>query len=151
MGSARDGDCRIGRSWANNSEWVAPMPDGEGIVGVAVGKSWVAAATSAHRLRLFTASGLQSFVLEVRPRRLSDETSDGSPRSAVGALKVMRTLPPWRLAAPAERALPSPRQDPLEIGTIASVANACGSLGSTKVVSIPKRGRVYDNRLWLPP
>jgi hypothetical protein len=42
------------------------MADGESVECVAVGKSWVAAATSAYFLRLFTASGLQSFVLSVR-------------------------------------------------------------------------------------
>eukprot|EP00959_Pyramimonas_sp_CCMP1952_P091726 1920147-Pyramimonas_sp.AAC.1 len=56
--------CSVFLSWANNSDWTAPLPEGEGVLGVTVGKSWVAAVTTAHRLRLFTASGLQSFVLE---------------------------------------------------------------------------------------
>ena len=32
-----------------------------------------------------------------------------------------------------------------------AAVKASGSRGSTKLVSMPKRGRVYSSRLWVPP
>lgn len=56
------------KQWASNSDWTVHMPEGEEILGVAVGSSWVAATTSRHQLRLFTAGGIQSLVTTVSER-----------------------------------------------------------------------------------
>jgi chromosome transmission fidelity protein 4 len=50
-------------AWAANAEWSVALPAGEEAACVAVGDGFAAAATSARLLRLFTPSGLQSFLL----------------------------------------------------------------------------------------
>ena len=44
-------------SWAPNGEWSLSLPEGENVVAVAAGRSFLAAATSARLLRLFSTSG----------------------------------------------------------------------------------------------
>ena len=47
-------------SWAPNGEWSLALPEGEDVVAVAAGRSFLAAATSARLLRLFSTSGVSS-------------------------------------------------------------------------------------------
>jgi len=58
-------------SWAPNAEWTHQLPDGEQAVGLAVAGGVVAVATSAHLLRLFTASGLQVSVMKQQKHSLA--------------------------------------------------------------------------------
>ncbi|XP_021757215.1 WD repeat and HMG-box DNA-binding protein 1-like [Chenopodium quinoa] len=51
-------------SWANNSEWSMRFEDEE-VKAVALGTGWVAAATSANFLRIFTEGGLQRHILSL--------------------------------------------------------------------------------------
>ncbi|KAL9243328.1 hypothetical protein vseg_017229 [Gypsophila vaccaria] len=51
-------------SWANNSEWSMRFEDEE-VKAVALGQGWVAAATSAHFLRIFTEGGLQRYIISL--------------------------------------------------------------------------------------
>ncbi|XP_074316480.1 protein ENHANCER OF LHP1 1 [Silene latifolia] len=51
-------------SWANNSEWSMRF-ETEEVKAVALGKGWVAAATSAHFLRIFTEGGLQRYIISL--------------------------------------------------------------------------------------
>ncbi|KAK9669066.1 hypothetical protein RND81_13G106900 [Saponaria officinalis] len=51
-------------SWANNSEWSMRF-ENEEVKAVALGQGWVAAATSAHFLHIFTEGGLQRYILSL--------------------------------------------------------------------------------------
>eukprot|EP00250_Pteridium_aquilinum_P004246 c14470_g2_i1 orf=1-1761(-) len=53
-------------SWASNSEWSMRLPAEEEVKAVAVGLSWVAAATSLNHLRVFSEGGLQTSVLSLQ-------------------------------------------------------------------------------------
>ncbi|KAK7444590.1 hypothetical protein BaRGS_00040412 [Batillaria attramentaria] len=46
-------------SWDNAKEWSATMPEGEVIQAVVLGEGWLAAATSARNVRIFTVGGVQ--------------------------------------------------------------------------------------------
>jgi chromosome transmission fidelity protein 4 len=51
------------QSWVPNAEWTHQLPEGEEACGLVVAGAMVAVTTSAHLLRLFTASGLQVSVI----------------------------------------------------------------------------------------
>eukprot|EP00794_Sanderia_malayensis_P017651 gene17651-19406_t len=46
-------------TWDSNKEWTASMPKGEDIKSIAVNQSYIAVATSANIVRIFTVGGLQ--------------------------------------------------------------------------------------------
>ncbi|KAL6760556.1 hypothetical protein V8C86DRAFT_2550734 [Haematococcus lacustris] len=50
-------------AWAANSDWTTGLPAGESVVALAVGQSFLAAATSTHTLRLFTLAGLPTAII----------------------------------------------------------------------------------------
>jgi len=52
-------------SWDSNKEWIMTMPKKENISGLAIGTGWLAAATDANRLRLFTIGGVQKGIVEI--------------------------------------------------------------------------------------
>ncbi|XP_053408161.1 WD repeat and HMG-box DNA-binding protein 1-like isoform X2 [Mercenaria mercenaria] len=51
--------CMHFSSWDNNKEWSISMPDDEEIQCVTLGEGWLAAATEARNLRLFSVAGVQ--------------------------------------------------------------------------------------------
>ena len=52
-------------SWAPNPEWSMSLPEGEDVVALAAGRSFLAAATSLRNLRLFSTTGAQCAVCSV--------------------------------------------------------------------------------------
>eukprot|EP00898_Chlorokybus_atmophyticus_P008326 jgi/Chlat1/8495/Chrsp80S07934 len=52
-------------AWASNSDWTRTFAGSENVEAVAVGKRWVAAATSERFLRVFSESGVQRFILSL--------------------------------------------------------------------------------------
>jgi len=53
-------------AWDYDSrEWTLPMPKGERIECLSVGRDFIAIATSANFLRLFTATGTQRAVMSI--------------------------------------------------------------------------------------
>ncbi|KAL4237943.1 WD repeat and HMG-box DNA binding-domain containing protein 1 [Mactra antiquata] len=51
--------CMHFSSWDNNKEWSINMPDDEDIQCVTIGEGWVAVATEARNLRLYSLAGVQ--------------------------------------------------------------------------------------------
>ena len=49
-------------SWASPSDWTIYMPKGEDIVAIALGSKWAACFTSENLVRIFTMSGIQSYM-----------------------------------------------------------------------------------------
>jgi chromosome transmission fidelity protein 4 len=49
-------------SWATPSDWTVYMPLGEDILHVAMGDKWALCITSENHIRVFTLSGIQSYI-----------------------------------------------------------------------------------------
>ncbi|XP_002718305.2 WD repeat and HMG-box DNA-binding protein 1 [Oryctolagus cuniculus] len=52
-------------SWDSSKEWIVDMPQNEDIEAICLGHGWVAAATSALLLRLFTIGGVQKEIFSL--------------------------------------------------------------------------------------
>ncbi|KAM4013251.1 LOW QUALITY PROTEIN: WD repeat and HMG-box DNA-binding protein 1 [Anomaloglossus baeobatrachus] len=52
-------------SWDNSKEWMVDMPKGEDIQAVCLGQGWVACATNASLVRVFTVGGIQREVFSL--------------------------------------------------------------------------------------
>ncbi|KAG9481449.1 hypothetical protein GDO78_010595 [Eleutherodactylus coqui] len=52
-------------SWDNNKEWMVDMPKGEDIQAVCLGQGWVACATNAFLVRIFTVGGAQKEIFSL--------------------------------------------------------------------------------------
>ncbi|XP_063295848.1 WD repeat and HMG-box DNA-binding protein 1 [Pelobates fuscus] len=52
-------------SWDTNKEWMVDMPPGEDIEAVCLGQGWVACATSALLIRVFSVGGVQREILSL--------------------------------------------------------------------------------------
>ncbi|KAG7327957.1 hypothetical protein KOW79_007901 [Hemibagrus wyckioides] len=52
-------------SWDTNKEWIVDLPKGEDVMAVCLGQGWVAAATSAMLVRLFSIGGVQREVFSL--------------------------------------------------------------------------------------
>ncbi|XP_062061076.1 WD repeat and HMG-box DNA-binding protein 1 isoform X2 [Lepus europaeus] len=52
-------------SWDSSKEWIVDMPQNEDIEAICLGHGWVAAATSALLLRLFTIGGVQKQIFSL--------------------------------------------------------------------------------------
>ncbi|XP_073494567.1 WD repeat and HMG-box DNA-binding protein 1 [Phyllobates terribilis] len=52
-------------SWDNSKEWMVDMPKGEDIQAVCLGQGWVACATSASLVRVFTVGGVQKEIFSL--------------------------------------------------------------------------------------
>ncbi|XP_056403051.1 WD repeat and HMG-box DNA-binding protein 1 [Hyla sarda] len=52
-------------SWDNSKEWMVDMPKGEDIQAVCLGQGWVACATSALLVRIFTVGGVQKEIFSL--------------------------------------------------------------------------------------
>ncbi|XP_040825252.1 WD repeat and HMG-box DNA-binding protein 1 isoform X1 [Ochotona curzoniae] len=52
-------------SWDSSKEWIVDMPQNEDIEAICLGQGWVAAATSALLLRLFTIGGVQKEIFSL--------------------------------------------------------------------------------------
>ncbi|CAI5502464.1 unnamed protein product [Closterium sp. Naga37s-1] len=52
-------------SWAPSSDWSVRLPAGEEVTAIAVGRKWVAAATSRNFLRIFSDTGLQRAIVSL--------------------------------------------------------------------------------------
>ncbi|KAG8561603.1 hypothetical protein GDO81_015408 [Engystomops pustulosus] len=52
-------------SWDNSKEWMVDMPKGEDIQAVCLGQGWVACATTAFLVRVFTVGGVQKEIFSL--------------------------------------------------------------------------------------
>ncbi|GAQ80939.1 hypothetical protein KFL_000660340 [Klebsormidium nitens] len=75
-------------SWAPNAEWSVRLPESEEVLAIALGRSFIAAATSLGVLRIFSLAGVQRFVaslsgpvvsLAAHESRLAVVTHAGAP------------------------------------------------------------------------
>jgi len=71
-------------------------------------------------------------------------TSSGTPASCAMALTA-------GMSSTSRPGLPSVSPNSSRVCGRIAARQASRSPGLTKVVSMPKRASVYDNRLWLPP
>ncbi|XP_075700250.1 WD repeat and HMG-box DNA-binding protein 1 isoform X2 [Rhinoderma darwinii] len=52
-------------SWDNSKEWIVDMPKGEDIQAMCLGQGWVACATNASLVRVFTVGGVQKEIFSL--------------------------------------------------------------------------------------